>query len=302
VITLQYAQNFSGGTITVNAFNACGAGGNRSRTVSINNPSTPGNISGPTDGLCGATNVTYSVNSLSGVNSYIWTVPAGATIVGNATGNSIVVNFSNVSVASGNITVAAINGCGTGNARSLAVKFAPGRPGSINGATTVCTGSSKNYSISTVQGATSYIWTVPGGATITSGQGSKSISVVHATVPSTNGIITVKASNACATSTARVLSVNNIVCPRNGEFGSISMIAYPNPAHDVLNVEFTSESDETAIVKMIDAAGRLIYTESFNATSGANRKSIQVADFAKGIYLIQVEMNNQIEKLRVIVE
>jgi hypothetical protein len=80
------------------------------------------------------------------------------------------------------------------------------------------------------------------------------------------------------------------------------MIAYPNPAHDVLNVEFTSESDETAIVKMIDAAGRLIYTESFNATSGANRKSIQVADFAKGIYLIQVEMNNQIEKLRVIVE
>ena len=80
------------------------------------------------------------------------------------------------------------------------------------------------------------------------------------------------------------------------------MIAYPNPTHDVLNVEFTSENDETAIIKMIDAAGRLIYTESLNATSGANRTSIQVADFAKGVYLIQVEMNNQIEKLRVIVE
>jgi len=53
---------------------------------------------------------------------------------------------------------------------------------------------------------------------------------------------------------------------------------------------------------MIDAAGRLIHTETINAIAGANRTSIQVNDFAKGVYLLQLESNNKIEKLRVIVE
>jgi len=80
------------------------------------------------------------------------------------------------------------------------------------------------------------------------------------------------------------------------------MVAYPNPTHDLLNVEFASENDETTTVKMIDAAGRLIYTESLNATAGANRTTIQVSDFAKGVYLLQLESSNKLEKIRVIVE
>jgi hypothetical protein len=80
------------------------------------------------------------------------------------------------------------------------------------------------------------------------------------------------------------------------------MVAYPNPTRDILNVEFATDNDEVTIVKMIDAAGRLIHTETINAVSGANRTSIQVSDFAKGVYLLQLESNNKFEKLRVIVE
>jgi hypothetical protein len=80
------------------------------------------------------------------------------------------------------------------------------------------------------------------------------------------------------------------------------MVAYPNPTRDILNVEFAIDNDEVTIVKMIDAAGRLIHTETINAVSGANRTSIQVSDFAKGVYLLQLESNNKFEKLRVIVE
>jgi hypothetical protein len=126
--------------------------------------------------------------------------------------------------------------------------------------------------------------------------------MVHSSTPSSNGIITVKASNSCGLSAVRVLAVNNLSCPRNGQTGTISMVAYPNPTRDILNVEFATDNDEVTIVKMIDAAGRLIHTETINAVSGANRTSIQVSDFAKGVYLLQLESNNKFEKLRVIVE
>ena len=302
VITVQYPQNFTGASLVVMATNACGFSSTRTRNVSVNNLSSPRSISGPEEGLCGATNAVYSVPTVSGATSYTWTVPAGATFTGNANGNSIVVNYSGATVGSGNVTVAAVNNCGTGSVRSMAVKLIPGTPGSINGATTVCTNSTENYSIGTVQGASSYTWTVPGGASIISGQGTKSISVVHASVASANGIVTVKASNSCGLSNVKVKSVNNLSCPRNGQTGTMAMVAYPNPSHDILNVEFATDNDETTTLRMIDAAGRLIHTETINAIAGSNRTSIQVSDFAKGVYLLQLESNNKLEKLRVIVE
>jgi hypothetical protein len=302
IITVQYPQNFTATTIMVSGANACGFGNTRSRNVGVNNLSAPRRIDGPVDGLCGATNAVFSVPAISGATSYTWTLPAGATITGSSTGRSIMVNFTGASVSSGNITAAAVNNCGTGNARSISIKLAPTTPGSISGSTTVCTGSTENYSVSTVQGASSYTWTVPGGATIISGAGTKAITVVHSSTPSANGIVTVRASNNCGLSTVKVRAVNNIACPRNGQTGTISMVAYPNPTRDILNVEFATDNDEVTIVKMIDASGRLIHTETINAVSGANRTSIQVSDFAKGVYLLQLESNNKFEKLRVIVE
>ncbi|MDX9928273.1 MAG: DUF6443 domain-containing protein, partial [Bacteroidales bacterium] len=50
-------------------------------------------------------------------------------------------------------------------------------PGAISGSTTVCSGSSYNYSISSVSGATGYDWVVPYGWTINSGAGTTSINV-----------------------------------------------------------------------------------------------------------------------------
>jgi hypothetical protein len=53
---------------------------------------------------------------------------------------------------------------------------------------------------------------------------------------------------------------------------------------------------------MIDLSGRIVYSEQVNPSIGANQKAINVSEFAKGVYLLQVEMNNQFENLRVIVD
>lgn len=50
--------------------------------------------------------------------------------------------------------------------------------GTISGPTNLCSGSTATYSINSIQGATTYIWIVPLGATILSGQGTTSITVL----------------------------------------------------------------------------------------------------------------------------
>ena len=80
----------------------------------------------------------------------------------------------------------------------------PSQPGVITGPASVCAGTTQTYSISTVSGATSYSWTVPGGSTINSGNGTTSISVTFGT---SSGNISVTANNACGSSAAQTLAV-----------------------------------------------------------------------------------------------
>jgi len=301
IITVSYGPSFTSGAVTVAASNGCGTSAIRSRSISRNVLGAPGAISGPIDGLCGTSNVTYSIAQVASATGYAWTVPTGATIVGTSNTNTITVNFSG-SFTSGNITVASINGCGTGSARSLAVKSTPAIPAVISGPVTSCVNSNQTYSTTTVQGATSYTWSVPGGAVINSGQGSKIIDITYGPTASVNGIITVRSSNSCGTSNVRVLSVITTDCPRVGQGSSLAVIAYPNPVHNNLTVEFTADENQDVNLSMRDASGRVVYAETKAVAAGANTNTIDVSTFAKGIYMLQIQSNNTTESLRVIVE
>jgi hypothetical protein len=57
--------------------------------------------------------VTYSVNAIPNTVNYVWTLPAGATIIDGANTNSIKVDFA-LDAVSGNIRVQGENLCGTG--------------------------------------------------------------------------------------------------------------------------------------------------------------------------------------------
>jgi len=78
----------------------------------------------------------------------------------------------------------------------------PDQPSTIIGTSDPVPGASETYSVTNVSNMT-YTWTVPSGWTITSGQGTNSIT---ATVGNTNGSITCMPSTACATGTARSFS------------------------------------------------------------------------------------------------
>ena len=87
----------------------------------------------------------------------------------------------------------------------------PSTPGAITGNDTVCSGTAgEPYSIAVVSGAASYNWTVPSGATVTSGQGTTSITVDFG---SASGNVSVTASNSCGTSANNsTITVITIAC------------------------------------------------------------------------------------------
>ncbi len=152
-----------------------------------------GSITGSSSVNAGASGVAYSIASVSGALSYTWTVPSGASVASGLGTTSITVNYS-CSATSGNVTVIPTNGSCSGASSSLAVTVTGvGAAGSISGPTTVCAGQTGvGYSIFSVNGATTYTWAVPSGATI-SGQGSTSITVNWGSIA---GSVTVTPANA----------------------------------------------------------------------------------------------------------
>jgi large repetitive protein len=160
----------------------------------------PGAVSGNIAICSGSTN-TYSITPVSTAISYTWSTPAGWT--GTSTTNSLTTTSS---LTSGNVSVVAVNACGTSVARTLSVTVTPTPtfPTVITGNTTVCAGSTNVYSIGFVNGATSYNWTYPAGWT---GPAVSTIPSVSTIAGANSGTITVTASNSCGTTAPRTLTV-----------------------------------------------------------------------------------------------
>ncbi|MCK9218502.1 MAG: T9SS type A sorting domain-containing protein [Bacteroidales bacterium] len=165
-------------------------------------PDPAGNITGPSHVCAGSTGITYSIAPVANANAYIWTLPAGATISSGNNTNIITVDFA-VNASSGDITVLANNLCGNGASSSLAVTIdpLPNAAGTITGQDSVCqSAAGVSYSVPAITGATAYVWTVPSGATITSGSTTNQI-LVNFSVTAVSGVITVKGTNTCGSGT-----------------------------------------------------------------------------------------------------
>jgi hypothetical protein len=214
--SISTTANTTSGDIMVNASNSCGSSSVQSLAIIVNTiPATPATISGNST-ICSGTSNTYSVATVNGATSYIWTLPGGWT--GSSTSSNIAVTASAIN---GNIKVKAINSCGSSSVQSLAVivKTIPATPGIINGNTTICSGSTNPYSVSVVSGATSYVWTLPSGWT-----GSSTTNSISTTANSTSGSITVKAINSCGSSVAQTFSVTSKITPSTPTISQAGLI------------------------------------------------------------------------------
>lgn len=143
--------------------------------------------------VCTNSQVQLSASFISGA-TYSWTGPNGYTASGS---NPTITNTQTTHAGTYYVT-ASVNGCNSNSgSTSVVVITPPPSPGTISGNSSVCGNSTGNaYSISPVEGATSYNWTLPAGSSFSSNTGTS----VTVTAGTTSGNISVAASNSCGSS------------------------------------------------------------------------------------------------------
>lgn len=247
------------GTITVKSISGCGSSSTaRVITLSKALPTMPGIISPSTTNVCAlvgtSATVTYAIAQVATAISYTWTVPTGATIIGNATSNSIAVNYTTAFAASGTVTVKSVNGAGESAARSLAVsRLLPLAPYAVTGQMKgVCGGNTYSYTITAGVNATAYHITGPAGSIVTDGTTTNNSNtlttsqlVFNVTFPANyvSGSIIISSSNGCATSaTSKTIAVSRALGTPTAIAGTATVCAnteYTYTTPTISNVSYT---------------------------------------------------------------
>jgi len=235
-------------------------------TVTVNPlPSAAATITGTATVCQGQTNVLYIVPVVTNATSYVWSYSGtGIIFVGGSTTttDSVKITFSNTAT-SGNLTVKGHNSCGDGVVSAnyaITVNLLPVAAGTITGTTTLCQGQSGiTYNLPSITNATSYIWTLPTGA---SGTSTTNSITVNYSATAVSGNIVVKGNNACGIGDSSILAIT---------------VEHPVSAAGIINGLTTVCQGQTAVVynvPTITNATSYIWTLPTGASGTSTTNSI----------------------------
>ena len=189
-------------TVSVNYVNPSGCTANNPVVTNVTlNPLPAPTITGSSSVCEGTTGVTYATEA--GMSNYLWTIPAGGTITSGTGTNNITVSWTSAGTQTVNVNYTNANNCAASAPVSKTVNVAPfpAAAGAITGNGSVCAGSSGiPYSVASITNASSYNWTLPGGASIATGSGTSNITV-NFSASAVSGNITVTGNNSCGNGT-----------------------------------------------------------------------------------------------------
>jgi len=313
-IAVNYTSLFAAaGAVTVKSVNGAGVSAAKSLTVSRLLPLAPYAVTGQMKGVCGGN--TYSYTITAGVNATAYHIagPVGSIVTdGITTNNSNTLTTSQLvfnvtfpaNYVSGSILVSSSNGCATSaTSKTIAVSRALGTPTAITGTTTVCANTQYTYTTPTVANV-SYTWVVPTGVTILSGQGTNTITVAVAATMATTALLKVKTVSLCGISSGlKSFTLTKGACKEatvNESTTATSLVLYPNPAHDVVNIDIQSSELDQATIALYAVTGALIREQKAVLNPELNTIQIATSDLPSGIYLAKISFasNDTIKTLK----
>ncbi len=291
-ISVLFQAGFTSGSLKVSAGNNCGSSSQKSVTVR-STPATPGSITGAVSNLCGG-QTSYSIAaSTTGATSYTWTVPAGAQIISGQGTTAIQVQWPSSSISGASVCVTANNSCGSSAAKCLsAITTLPLKPTVITGTFSICPNQTGLAYAVAAQPGVNYAWTVPGTASIVSGQGTAGITANWG--PAT-GYVAVIASNACGAA-AKKSSKVTVGC-REMESASDQLVLYPNPGDGFSRISFGADPGNYR-VSVSDVLGKIV----FSRESDAAVFDLHLEEQHAGVYFVSIRFENEEQKvLRMII-
>ncbi|NTW31650.1 MAG: hypothetical protein HGB12_03335, partial [Bacteroidetes bacterium] len=266
-VTIDFSASATSGNLTVTGTNACGNGivSSDFAIILMTVPDLAGAITGTTPVCQGQNGVSYSLTDVPGAVSYTWLYSGtGAEIIGST--NPVIINFA-TDATSGNLTVMGTNACGNGTVSAdfpIALDPLPESAGAITGTDILCQGQDNlTYTIPAIANASGYIWTLPDGATITSGANTNSITIDYSDI-AISGNITVLGINNCG----------------NGDTSEYAITVNPYPVVYAGNDTIKCEGDYITL----SATGGQLYVWN----TGDSTQSITIIPSGTSIYSVTV--------------
>jgi|GEM_PF-2597990 len=285
IITISNSHNFTAGSTNVTAFTSQPNGvkdslsSNDSSQINFTVNALPVVNAGSASSICNGKSITIGSSPVSGY-SYNWTsIPFGFS---SATANPTV---------SPNVTTTYFlnetdnNGCSANGSVAITVNPTPDADWTVVNLSKFYIFKMKDSS-----NAPSALWDFGDGSSATLGY--------HQThVFPNNTSYTVKltvVNNATCTaekdsSLAVTVSQSGIWMGNQTESPALSI--YPNPATNLLNLEFTSPLNSPATITITDQLGRIVGSRQIDGKS--NAYSQDISGLAKGIYILNVQMQDK---------
>jgi hypothetical protein len=291
-------------------------GCSKSDTVLVTvNPLPDVTLTGPTP-VCNL----YEGNVYSteaGMTDYIWSIPAGATVTagGTTSSNTATITWTTAGTKVLSVNYTNANGCSATSAKQMSVKVNPTPAPVINGSGSVCSNTNTVYSTTAFQ--SNYIWTISGGGTIVSGQGTKTVTVKWATsganwigvnfsnssgCSAPNATIKNVTVNTCKSASVEPGATNNSLNPNmfNGT-EDLEMVVYPNPNDGYFTASIAADEPGTYSLQLISNLGVKVFEIKELEVSGTIDQKIDVRDLKAGVYtLLLTNKDHSIQKKVVI--
>jgi hypothetical protein len=278
------------GAITVFASNTCG--NSSIQTLAINilpRPAQPVSISG-NEQVCQGTEQTYTVAAVPGATGYEWDIPQGWA--GMSSSPSILLRVGN---NPGIITVRAYNSCGNSTDQVLAVQVVSvPQPGDITGNSFVLANQVETYTVTPVNGASTYNWVVPTEGTILSGQSTNSITIHWQRAGSYTLLLT--AGNSCGIGQLR--SKDIVVTDQVLDPFEIKLV--PNPTDGKFYLQAKAIQDKTIYLEVLDVSGKITFRSPLNQGTNSYTQLIDISNMARGLYVVKIIISDMLFIRRII--
>jgi hypothetical protein len=85
----------------------------------------------------------------------------------------------------------------------------------------------------------------------------------------------------------------------NSIFSGIKI--YPNPVHDLINVEFQSEKIANVEMTLTTLLGKNLLTQNTNCFQGKNLRSIPVTNIPRGVYLLCIQNESSTQTFKIVI-
>jgi hypothetical protein len=198
-------------------------------------------------------------------------------------------------------TVTDANGCSDPQGLVVGSGYlsAPPKPDGIDGPNQVNSNQlAVSFQVENPDFTTLYFWTVPPDATIILGQGTP---VIVVNWGSSNGQVTVGASNICGSSNSCFMTVripNNLTSESGTSVSDATaktlssnnsnneIVLMPNPVKDIATLRFFATRTDSYTIEVNDINGGKLLTRKGISLPGTNLEKFDVANLSAGMYLI----------------